>query len=161
MEIIGAICSLASYNVEAKSSPLSWILSIHISVYPNLSNSDKHNFTLKDISMYPNLSNSNKHSVALKDTENDEINGGKDSAILSKRDVKDNSLVRLNPLNQTKLGQLDDEILSKQPDHPTIFGASKDTKPGDTNTFSNETIKPPKVTISQLSFVGEDGYGSY
>ena len=73
--------------------------------------------------MYPNLSNSNKHSVALKDTENDEINGGKDSAILSKRDVKDNSLVKLNPLNQTKLGQLNDEILSKQPDQPTIFGA--------------------------------------
>ena len=74
--------------------------------------------------MYPNLSNSNTHNVALKDTENDEINGGKDSAIFSKRDVKDNLLVEFNPLKQTELGQFDDKILSKQPDFPTkLFGA--------------------------------------
>ena len=87
---------------------------MHISTYPNpkLSNSDKLNFALKDISMYPKLSNSNKHNVGLKDTENDEINGGKDSAIFSNRDVKDNPLVEYNPLKQTELGQFDDKILS-------------------------------------------------
>ena len=90
-------------------------------MYPNPTTSDKHNFALKDISMYPNLSNSNKHNVALKDTENDEINGGKDSAIFSKRDVKDNPLVEFDPLNQTELGQFDDKILSKQPNFPTNF----------------------------------------
>ena len=86
-------------------------------MYPNpkLSYSDKHNFALKDVSIYPNLSNSNKHNVALKDTENDEINGGKDSAIFSIRDVKDNPLVEFKPLNQTELGQFDDKILSKHP----------------------------------------------
>ena len=64
--------------------------------------------------MYPNLSNSNTHNVALKDTGNDEINGGKDSAIFSNRDVKDNPLVEFKPLKQTELGQFDDKTLSKQ-----------------------------------------------
>ena len=119
VERIGAICSLIR-SKGAKDSHLSWTLSIHISTYPNpkLSNSDKLNFALKDISMYPNLSNSNKHNVALKDTENDEINGGKDSAIFSKRDVKDNPLAEFNHVNRTELGQFDDKILSKQPDFP-------------------------------------------
>ena len=37
-------------------------------MYPNpkLSNSDKHNFALKDISMYPKLTTSEKHNIALK-----------------------------------------------------------------------------------------------
>ena len=90
-------------------------------MYPNPTTSDKHNFALKDISMYPNVSTSNKHNVALKDTENDDINGRKDSAIFSKRDVKDNPLVEFNPLEQTELEQFDDEILIKQPDYPTNF----------------------------------------
>ena len=114
VERIGAICSLIR-SKGAKGSHLSWTLSIHISTYPNpkLSNSDKLNFALKDISMYPELSNSNKHNVGLKDTENDEISGGKDSAILSKGDVKHNSLVKLDPLNQTELRQFDDKNFSK------------------------------------------------
>ena len=70
--------------------------------------------------MYPKLSNSNKHNVGLKDTENHEINGGKDLAIFSKWDVKENPLVEFNPFNQTELGQFDDEILSKQPDFPKV-----------------------------------------
>ena len=75
---IGAICSLIR-SKGAKGSHLSWILSIHISTYPNpkLSNSDKLNFALKDISMYPKLSYSNKLNVGSKDTENDEIMGKK------------------------------------------------------------------------------------
>ena len=68
--------------------------------------------------MYPKLSNSNKHNVGLKDTENEEIDGGKDSAIFSNRDVKDNPLVEFKPLKQTELGQFDHEILSKHPISP-------------------------------------------
>ena len=41
-----------------------------------------------------------------------------------------------------------------------IFGASGDTSSGDKDTLSDETIKHPKLTTSQLGFVGEDGYGS-
>ena len=79
---------------------------------------------------------------------------------MSKGDVKDNSLVKLDPLNQTELGQFDDKILSKQPNLPTIFGASRDTNSGDTNILSDETIKTPKITISQLCLFGEEGDGS-
>ena len=39
-------------------------------------------------------------------------------------------------------------------------GTSRDMNSFVTNIFSNETIKPPKVTISQLCLNGEDGYCS-
>ena len=98
--------------------------------------------------------------LALKDTENVEISGVKDSAILCRGDVNDNSLAQLDPLSQTELGQFDHKILTKHQGQSTIFGASNDTNSGDTNILSDETIKPPNVTISQLSFVEEDRYGS-
>ena len=37
--------------------------------------------------------------------------------------------------------------------------AFNDTNLGDTNKLSDETLQYPKVTISQLGLVGEDGYG--
>ena len=90
--------------------------------------------------------------LALKETKNIAISGSKDSAIQYRGDVKDNSLKELNPLTQTELGQFDLKILSKHPDYPTIFGASKDTNLGDTNTSFEKTIQPQKIAKNQLGF---------
>ena len=54
--------------------------------------------------------------LALKDTRNIANSGSKDPAVLSRGNIKDNSLAKLNPLTQTELGQFDHKNLSKHPD---------------------------------------------
>ena len=103
-----------------------------------------------------NLFTYNKPNFTAEILENVTSSGSKDSAIQYRRDVKDNSLKELNPLTQTELGQFDHKILSKQPNYPTIFGASRDTKLGDTNTSFEKTITSPKIANSKLG-LGEGG----
>ena len=74
-------------------------------------------------------------------------------------DVNDNSLAKLDPLNQTELGQFDHKNLSKHPVQSTIFGASspRSDDSGDANTSFEKTLKPPKLAKNQLGMVGEGG----
>ena len=97
--------------------------------------------------------------LTLKDTKNLANSGAKDPAVLSKGNVKDNSIAKPNPLTQTELGRFDHKNLSKRPDTLKIFGASspRSDDSGDANTSFEKTIKPPTIAISQLGFVGEGG----
>ena len=109
--------------------------------------------------MAPTISNLftyNKHNFTAETLGNVAISGSKHSAIQYRGGVKDNSIKELNHLTQTELGQFDHKILSKHPDQYTIFGASRDTKLGDTNTSFEKTITPPKIAKSQLG-LGEGG----
>ena len=84
--------------------------------------------------------------LALKDTKNLANSGSKDPAVLSRGDVKDNSIAKPNPLTQTELEQFYDRILSKHPVQSINFGASspRSDDSGDANTSFEKTIKPPK-----------------
>ena len=97
--------------------------------------------------------------LALKDTKNVTNSGSKDPAFLSRGNVKDNSLAKLNPLTQTEFEQFDNKNLSKHPVQSINFGASspRSDDSGDANTSFEKTIKPPKLAISQLGLVGEGG----
>ena len=91
---------------------------------------------MSKVPIISHLSTYNKHGFALNDTENVANSGAKDLAGLSREDVKDNSLAKLDPLNQTESGQFDHKILSRYPDQSTIYGASspRSDDSGDTNT---------------------------